>query len=118
MSTDVPLEEEMEEEASVEAENNTKLQSNEHWNEEIALGYKEYLVSGKYPDYLPKEKRRNFRKRACDFEVKDGELYYKKSGDSRLALYKSDDWLRVFQVSPLTIYSLIIALLTAVGMPY
>ena len=55
-------------------------------------------MSGRYPDTLPKEKRRNFRKRANDFEVMDGKLFYKKSGSLRLALYRNDDWLRAFEV--------------------
>ena len=71
----------------------------ELWNEEIALNYKQYLQCGSYPTSLPKEKRRNLRKRVNDFEVKDGKLFYKKSGSPRLALYKREDWLRVFQVS-------------------
>ena len=60
--------------------------SNVHWNEEIALSYMEYLLSGSYPDSY---RRRNFRKRATDFEVMDRQLYY--NGCSRLALYKSKD---------------------------
>lgn len=76
----------------------TFIEFNEHWNEEIALSFKDYLISGRYPDSLPSEKRRNFRKRANDFSVVDGELYYKKSGALRLALYRKEDCIRVFQV--------------------
>ena len=68
------------------------------WNEQIASDLKNYVQFGVYPGDLPKDKRRNFRKRAKDFEVKDGELYYNKSGSLRLALSKSDEWLRAFQV--------------------
>ena len=82
--------------ASLESVNPIEL--NEHWNEEIALSFKQYLVCGRYPDVLPREKRRNFRKRAKDFEVMDGKLYYKRSGNLRLALYRIDDCLRTFEV--------------------
>ena len=68
------------------------------WNKRIVMDFKIYLQCGEYPGDLLKEKRRNFRKRAKDFVVKDGELYYKKSGDLRLALSTSDEWLRAFQV--------------------
>ena len=93
-----------EEEIEIESEGAENVKStpnaehNEHWNEEIALNFKEYLMSGRYPDTLPKEKRRNFRKRANDFEVMDGKLFYKKSGSLRLALYRNDDWLLAFEV--------------------
>ena len=82
--------------ASLESVNPIEL--NEHWNEEIALSFKQYLVCGRYPDVLPREKRRNFRKRAKDFEVMDGKLYYKRSGNLRLALYRIDDCLHTFEV--------------------
>ena len=51
--------------ASLESVNPIEL--NEHWNEEIALS----LVCGiyRYPDVLPRERRRNFRKRAKDFDL-------------------------------------------------
>ena len=56
--------------ASLESVN--PIEWNEHWNEEIALSFKQYLVCGKYPDVLPSEKRSNFRKQAKVFEVMDG----------------------------------------------
>ena len=40
--------------ASLESVNPIEL--NEHWNEEIALSFKQYLVCGRYPDVLPSEK--------------------------------------------------------------
>ena len=49
-----------------------RMMSNVHWNEEIALSYMEYLLSGNYPDSY---QRRNFRKRATDFEVMDRQKY-------------------------------------------
>ena len=41
--------------ASLESVNPIEL--NEHWNEEIALSFKQYLVCGRYPDVLPSEKK-------------------------------------------------------------
>ena len=29
------------------------IELNEHWNEEFALSFKQYLVCGRYPDVLP-----------------------------------------------------------------
>ena len=74
---------------------------NEHWNEAVAEGYKEFLLSGgkNYPVDMAKEKKRNFRKRAQDFVVHEGRLYYAKGGSLRLALTNRDEQLRVFQVS-------------------
>lgn len=74
-----------------------------HWNEIVVRNIKEYLVHGKYPSDLPSSesvKRRNFRKRAKDFMVKNGNLYYidKKSGSLRLAIYSKEEQERVFQV--------------------
>jgi hypothetical protein len=76
-------------------------EANPHWDEAIAQSYKEFLLSNGnvYPENLCKTKRRNFRKRAGDFEVNGGQLYYIKSGCLRLALSKREDWQRVFQVS-------------------
>ena len=39
--------------ASLERVNPIEL--NEHWNEEFALSFKQYLVCGRYPDVLPEE---------------------------------------------------------------
>ena len=74
-----------------------------HWNEIVARNIKEYLVHGKYPADLPSServKRRNFRKRAKDFMVKNDKLYYvdKKTGSLRLAIYSKEEQGRVFQV--------------------
>lgn len=74
-----------------------------HWNEIVARNIKEYLVSGKYPSDLPSSesvKRRNFRKRAKDFIVKNDRLYYvdKKNGSLRLAIHSKEEQERAFQV--------------------
>ena len=45
--------------ASLESVNPIEL--NEHWNEEIALSFKQYLVCGRYPDVLPSEKKKKFQ---------------------------------------------------------
>lgn len=42
------------------------------WNEELAKNINIYLENGRYPAKLPPMKRRNFRKRANDFVVKQG----------------------------------------------
>ena len=77
-----------------------KRDAKEYWGEEVVQAYKEFLLSSgkKYPD-LPKDQRRNFRKRASDFVVQDGKLYYKKTtGFLRLALGSEEEQQRVFQV--------------------
>ena len=75
----------------------------EHWNEEIAQNIKQYLESGVYPSNLPSSegnKRRNFRKRAANFVVKEGKLYYKncKDGLTRLAIASEKEQQEIFQV--------------------
>ena len=71
-----------------------------HWNEIVARNIKEYLVHGKYPSDLPSSesvKRRNFRKRAKDFMVKNDNLYYiDKKSKLRLAIYSKEEQERVF----------------------
>ena len=77
----------------------------EYWGEEVVEAYKEFLLScgKKYPD-LSKDQRRNFRKRASDFVVQDGKLYYTKTtGFVRLALGSEEDQQRVFQVRALAL---------------
>ena len=76
------------------------VERGEYWNEEIVENYKEFLLSAgkKYPN-LPKDKRRNFRKRAGDFVVQEGKLYYAKTkGSLRLALGSREEQQRAFQV--------------------
>ena len=66
-------------------------------------GVKKWLQSGEYPPHLPpseKMKQRNFRKRAKDFVIKQGMLYYKnkKNGELRLAISSKEEQQRVFMV--------------------
>ena len=73
------------------------------WCEEVARNITKYLNSGEYPPNLPpceKVKRRNFRKRAKDFVVKQERLYYKnkKDGVLRLAISTKEEQQRVFMV--------------------
>ena len=59
------------------------------WCEEVANNITKYFNSGKYPPNLPpyeKVKRRNFRKQAKDFVVKQERLYYKNKKDGVLRL--------------------------------
>ena len=71
----------------------------EHWNEEIVGTYRKFLLPGRkrYPD-LPTRKRRDFRKRAGNFIVQEGKLYYAKTRSSlRLALASKEEQQRAFQ---------------------
>ncbi len=56
--------------------------SNSHWNAVIAESYKVFLLCNgtQYPTNVTQNMKRNFKKRASDFEVLDGQLLYKKSG--------------------------------------
>jgi histidinol-phosphate/aromatic aminotransferase/cobyric acid decarboxylase-like protein len=77
--------------------------SEEHWNEDIAEAFKEFVVSGgtNYSN-IPHNKRKAFRKRAKDFCVKDGKLYYQKTpGLLRLAIGSKEEQRMVFQVNAL-----------------
>ena len=63
--------------------------------------YKEFLVSGgtNCTD-IPSRKRKSFRRRAKDFTVQDGRLYYTKTPDLlRLALGSKNEQDRAFQAS-------------------
>ena len=78
------------------------METNEHWNEEVAGGIKYYLLSSQYPAGLDTNQKRNFRKRAKTFVV-SGErqdLYYrsKKDGSLRLAISSKEDKQRIFEV--------------------
>ncbi len=74
--------------------------SNSHWNADITESYKVFLLCNgtQYPTNVTQNMKRNFKKRDSDFEVLDGQLFYKKSGGRRLALSDSKEWLHVFQV--------------------
>ena len=56
----VAVEEDIVVEKEIEIVNTEALPESQFWNEKVALSYKEYLVSGKYPDSLPKEKKEKF----------------------------------------------------------
>ena len=89
--------------SNVEVTTGTRPASHVYWNEIAARNIKEYLVHGKYPSDLPSSesvKRRNFRKRANNFLVKNDRLYYvdKKNGSLRLAIHSKEEQERVFQV--------------------
>ena len=89
--------------ANVEVTSGTETLPASHWNEIVAGNIKEYLVHGNYPSDLPSSesvKRRNFRKRAKDFVVKNDRLYYvdKKDGSLRIAIYSKEEQERVFHV--------------------
>ena len=49
-----------------------------YWNETVVFNIKEYLLHGVYPPELPSSEKRNFRKRAQDFKIESGQLYYKQ----------------------------------------
>ncbi len=80
------------------------MEANDHLNEEVAAGIKQYLTSGQYPAGLDANQKRNFRKRAKDFVVSGDsgspELYYrsKKDGSLRLSVSCNEDKLRIFHV--------------------
>lgn len=81
---------------------NEEAQSSQ-WNEQMMRSIKAYLENGQYPVHLPyceTVRRRNFRKRAKEFVVQDGNLYYKKKKDGslRLAISCREQKQRVFQV--------------------
>ena len=69
-----------------------------YWNETVVFNIKEYLLHGVYPPELPSSEKRNFRKRAQDFKIESGQLYYYKQGEIRLAIGSKEDQRRIFQV--------------------
>ena len=80
----------------------TSSESNpENWNETVVEQIKHYHVTGKYPAEWTSEKKRNFRRRAQQFTVKDGNLYYKnrKDGSHRLAIASNTEKNQIFMVS-------------------
>lgn len=77
--------------------------SEEHWNENIADAYKQFLLSGgtNYSN-IPHNRRKVFRKRSKDFCVRDGKLYYQNTpGLIRLAIGSKEEQRVVFQVNAL-----------------
>ena len=76
-------------------------ENNENWNETTVEQIKYYHVTGKYPsDEWTSVKKRNFRRRAQQFTVKDGNLYYKDKKDAshRLAIASSEEKNQIFMV--------------------
>ena len=75
-------------------------ESNVNWSEETAQSYREFHLSGEitYPNNLSKDSKKNFRRRARDFTMQDGKLYYTRKGGLRLAITSKEEQ-RIFQVS-------------------
>ena len=63
-----------------------------YWNETVVF------LHGVYPPELPSSEKRNFRKRAQDFKIESGQLYYYKQGEIRLAISSKEDQRHIFQV--------------------
>ena len=49
----------------------------------------EYVVTASYPNGCPVNRKRIIRRKAKNFEVKDGELYYTKNPRGKVAIQNS-----------------------------
>ena len=79
------------------------------WDKDVEEEIKVYLLSGKYPDrWKSKEEKRSFRRRAQQFVVNDGQLFYKRKTDGRgslsITLATKEEQKRAFQVCTYNAY--------------
>ncbi len=75
-------------------------EGNVHWNEEVLARIREYLATNVDPPDVVHEQLNNFRKRARDFTIQGGRLYYKNKKDAslRLAIGSREEMVQVFMV--------------------
>ena len=68
------------------------------WNKVFAANIREYLTTGAYPVDMPVKQRSNFARRACNFILQDGYLFYKSKidGSLRLAICNQEEMERMF----------------------
>ena len=79
------------------------------WDKDVEEEIKVYLLSGKYSDRCKsKEEKRSLRRRAQQFVVNDGQLFYKRKTDGRgslsITLATKEEQKRAFQVCTYNVY--------------